>query len=123
MMGSGEWGVGNGESGVGSGEWGVGKRLSQLQPGEKYEDRILSGPGHLETWYGNRRRLLSPDPQLSERRVIRNDTPNSQSEFFGSGEYRGGIWQGEHQGLHSLPANRSGQSEGKRNPPDSFQTG
>src|SRR5262245_14293100 len=122
-MGSGEWGVGSGEWGVGSGEWGVGKRLSQLQSGEKYEDRILSGLGHLETGDGNSGGLLSPDQELPKRRVIQNDRPNSQSEFFGSGEYRRRIWQREHQGLHSISANRSGQSEGKRNPLDSFRTG
>src|SRR5262245_35959395 len=120
-MGNGEWGVGSGEGGVGSGEWGVGIRYNSdphtafiaSSIGGKYEDRILSGPGHLETRYGNCGGLLSPDPQLCERGVIRNDLANSQSEFLSSGEYRGRIWQREHQGLRSLSANRSRQSEGE----------
>src|SRR5262245_5559303 len=70
---------------MGSGEWGVGKRCYFLLPTPhslhcrfnrgKYEDRILSRPGYLETRYGNRGGLLSSDQNLSERRIIRNDIP------------------------------------------------
>jgi hypothetical protein len=82
------------ERGVGSGEWGKDHSASI---GGKYEDRILSRPGYLETGDGHCRGLLSRDPKLSERRVIRNDLANSQSERLGTCECCGRIWQREHQ--------------------------
>src|SRR5262245_30626724 len=102
---------------MGNGEWGRGpiphtlnfkQRKISASNVEKYEDRILSGPGYLETRHGNRGGLLSSDQNLSERRVVWNDIPNSQSKFIGSVEYRGGIWQREHKRLHSFSANRPG---------------
>src|SRR5262252_4877853 len=101
----------------GSREWGVGsggqntERRIEIQ---RDDDRIVPRSTNLEAGDGNSSGMLPSDAQLSERRTLRSDVTNTSGLFFDTEQHRGRLREGKHEGLHSVPPNRSGQSERNR---------
>ena len=83
----------------------------KVTDGEK-TDPVLPRSRGVAEGDGSRRSVLQADEELSAGRIIRHDLTDSESRGVGAGEHRGGAWPGASQRIRSVPADRSGISEG-----------